>query len=1036
MDNIFNNDEEKKLLNILKNLNTVNELEFMFGNFSKDTVIDSYKFLLFIKFLKYYSDINKSEIFKTEELDIQYKIDDFKIYRVTINNLEDISNFMALYNSKDNSEIFSILCSKIKNNTKNVSIIEKEKLNEDTFNLTRFNVRLRLSNEIKLKDEKKFNDLLDINNIKSSNIFYRYKSRISYKLFEDEFIEIKIDATIVKQSNNINKVKDSLDIYEIELEIINKKKLSTKNISKYYNKINNTIKLILSVLGETNNLIDLFQKKEVISNYYKLLNDNSNNLYTMNVNTLEIIHLVDNLPNNYCVTDKADGQSCLAIIMNNKLYFIFHNFDVKFSGIEISKKLSEYNNTILDGEYIFNKKLNKHIFAAFDILYYKNENVRNISEFENRYIKLKDVINVCFGFKYNNKKYDTKYDYSKLINYYENDIDKYIDYLDNYLNNKTNENIIFYKYIIFPLGVSNSEIFSYAHILWNKYTKEKLSMVPYMLDGLIFTPLKQIYTRNFKELKNKIYKWKPYYHNSIDFYIKFEKDPNTNEILKIFDNTLNENISYNIINLHVGKSINNIEMPVLFKEDEKLYICKITDNDGIIRDIEGEVICDNTVVEFYYDNNLSTTNEFKWIPIRTRHDKTYSVNKYNKKYGNYYDVAESNWNSIINNIPIETFLLLGNESKFNNEIELLKKKIDATTIAKEKQKDVYYQKITDEAAPLRNFNNYVKSTMIFTYCSPKKLINGNIKKLNILDLGSGRGGDLMKFYHSKGINKYIGIDIDANGITSSSDGAISRYNNFRKKFPDFPKMNFIIGDVGLELNYESQKNSNNYSSNTNDNLIINNFGLNNKDTKKEMFDIFNCQLMIHFLFKDEFTWNNFCKNINNYLNYDGYVLITCLDGNIIHEKFIKNSGKISHFYEINGNKKKLFEFISKYEEKIFNKENVGLKYDAFVSMIKDDNNYDTEYLVKDKFIIESLNKKCDLKLIEQENFHNIFLNKKDFFENHLEYEVNNFTKNYLQNVKQFYEKNSMNDASLEFLKLHKLYVFKKIKKINLIDKYK
>ena len=86
--------------------------------------------------------------------------------------------------------------------------------------------------------------------------------------------------------------------------------------------------------------------------------------------------------------------------MNNKLYLIFTNLEIKYSGVELDKKYSSYNNTIIDGEYILNTQFNKYIYAAFDILYYKGENVQTNPKLEERYEKLNDVIAKCFGFDF------------------------------------------------------------------------------------------------------------------------------------------------------------------------------------------------------------------------------------------------------------------------------------------------------------------------------------------------------------------------------------------------------------------------------------------------------------------------------------------------------------------------------------------------------------------------------------------------------------------------------------------------------------
>ena len=44
---------------------------------------------------------------------------------------------------------------------------------------------------------------------------------------------------------------------------------------------------------------------------------------------------------------------------------------------------------------------------------------------------------------------------------------------------------------------------------------------------------------------------------------------------------------------------------------------------------------------------------FRWIPLRTRHDKTESVLKLKKKYGNNIEVAHKIWNSIQQNVTID-----------------------------------------------------------------------------------------------------------------------------------------------------------------------------------------------------------------------------------------------------------------------------------------------------------------------------------------------------------------------------------------------
>jgi len=53
--------------------------------------------------------------------------------------------------------------------------------------------------------------------------------------------------------------------------------------------------------------------------------------------------------------------------------------NVKNTNIKIYD--SKYNNTIMDGEYMYLSKYNKFVFLAFDCMFYGNENIKNESNF-------------------------------------------------------------------------------------------------------------------------------------------------------------------------------------------------------------------------------------------------------------------------------------------------------------------------------------------------------------------------------------------------------------------------------------------------------------------------------------------------------------------------------------------------------------------------------------------------------------------------------------------------------------------------------
>ncbi len=91
--------------------------------------------------------------------------------------------------------------------------------------------------------------------------------------------------------------------------------------------------------------------------------------------------------------------------------------------------LQKYNNTLLDGEYVYNEKYKKYIFLAFDILFLKNEKIL-IDNFKERYKLIIDVINNIFNINYN---------ITTITNLSENNIKKYVNELiNNFINKVTN----------------------------------------------------------------------------------------------------------------------------------------------------------------------------------------------------------------------------------------------------------------------------------------------------------------------------------------------------------------------------------------------------------------------------------------------------------------------------------------------------------------------------------------------------------------------------------------------------------------------
>ena len=1021
---LISEDERKKLEEIYKRTKKNDEYEFMFYNY-KEKKMRFMNFLQILEYIKHRSKKNNLNFISIITLDIIYSERETKEnYRITISGIESINKYMEMLHIRKNHVIFNVLAKMGKTNP-DINIIKKRRDVDNVLDINEFDIRARLSEEKELT-ESELKKITNLDESHMNNITFRYKQRASLNLLEDNEILMRLELTTVKSNKNINYLETDNPIYELEVDITAKKNNPNK---KYLDILCNETTRILKILQQSNNIINKNISQNVLNRYADLLGVNKEKMINLDgrkAQSLEVQHVIDKLPNKYAVTDKADGERYFLIIHEQSVYLISYNLEVKNTGIKLPDK--KYNDTILDGEYIFLSDKNKYIFMVFDCLYSKGKDIRDVSNFMSRLQVADDVINNCFVNKkdkgYIFKDYKDKYDATKVVNYHEKEIETYMGALNHDINLENNKLLVRRKYFIAVLGIQDNEIFKYSQLMWNKYVFDKKTACPYVLDGLIYHPLEQKYITSVKESKLFEYKWKPANKNSIDFYIKFARTTDTNRLLTLYDNSRTETIKnkpYRIAHLYVGKMVRGSEKPVLFQPEDDMnkYVAHLFLENGQVRDIEGNLIQDDTVVEFYYDNDLDIPSTHRWVALRTRHDKTESVKRFGKKYGNYFDIAKRVWRSIKNPFTMNDIGILAKDSTMSKHIDVLRKKIDASTILSESKENVYYQIKTNLAKPLRNFHNWMKSVIIYTHCNPTYEHGRN---LSILDIACGRGGDLMKFYHSK-IDFYVGIDVDNNGLISPTDSAISRYNKFKKSHPKFPKMYFINADGGALLNYEDQSKAIGTMSSQNKMLLEKFFPIDkNKMTK---FDRLNCQFAIHYFLKDDIIWNNFATNVNNALKPGGYLLVTCFDADRIIELLKNKTNYASYYTNTKGEKKVLIEIVKKFDDTQKDYK-TGNAIDVYNAMISQEGVYNTEYLVSKTFLENEFMEKCNMELVETDLFDNQFAIHKNYFKYVINFEENVKTRKFLQNAAEYYdESNEVNKASYEVSRLNRYYIFRK-----------
>lgn len=1039
-------DNYNKIKDIFKKIDENSEFEFIFySKRDRNITLTLEKYITLLKFLTKRSIVDKTKILETNNLmlDVSYNPDKETSYRCTLSGKENIDKYMKILSGANNHVVFRNLVQQSKKD-KTITVIKKEKNSEESCDIDDLYMRMRLSAEKNLSSEE-FSKLSKLENEEMEHITFRLKERTSLYLLKTKDTYVKVDLTITKTENRYTKLNSSIPRYELEIETMSKSK--SKDGDENLNIMLKETEILFKVLQQSNFIVTKSESEKVIENYKELLSVPKfhNNLFGRKPITLEIQY-TEIIPDKYAVTDKADGERHFLVIFNNKVYLINNNLDVKYTGIVLSKDNQKFNNSVVDGELIFIK--NRHVFLVFDCLFNSGIDVRKLLSLEERLKNADQIINKCFifgnqkGFDFSEKSNIKEFNLNKLLEFHKKQIKTLFDNLNNDIEIEKKLPLIRRKYFIHALGAKPWEIFAYSSLMWSLYTNDNNIKCPYILDGLIYQPNEQAYVADKKNSKYSDYKWKPQEKNSIDFYIEFVKDNNGN-ISEIYDNSY-ENISqdvndiemgerriknqkYKICRLFVGQQVGKTQSPVLFKEKDGLHEAYLLLKDGQVRDDEGNMLVDKTVVEFYYDMTDGIPNKFRWVPLRTRYDKTESVIKHKQQYGNFETVADGNWKSIINPLLMTDFeeLAKGNVPEkniyfYDKKLESIRKRITHEMVISSVKENSYFQKISNLAKPMRAFHNFMKDNLINTFCHEMY----DNKKKTILDIGVGRGQDIMKYYYAKA-KFVVGIDVDKQALVMPLDGAIDRYNNLKKK-SGFPPMYFIQASFNAELDYESQYKALGGMDSNNKQLIEKFFS---KEPKaRTIFDIIHAGFSLHYGFKDNETFTNLKNNINNYLKQDGYLIITTFDGVKIRE-LLKTKNKYTQEYtDDNGNVQTLFEIEKKYQDV---DESVimgtGNTIGVYMSWLMNEGSQYDEYLVDERFIVEEFKKDCHLDLVTTDLFNNSYDNYKEFFLHYCNFEAEDRTrKNFLKST-EFYKSNSVNNGCKVYTNLERFYVFRKRK---------
>uniref|UniRef100_A0A6C0IY68 mRNA (guanine-N(7))-methyltransferase n=1 Tax=viral metagenome TaxID=1070528 RepID=A0A6C0IY68_9ZZZZ len=456
-----------------------------------------------------------------------------------------------------------------------------------------------------------------------------------------------------------------------------------------------------------------------------------------------------------------------------------------------------------------------------------------------------------------------------------------------------------------------------------------------------------------------------------------------------------------------------------------------------------DIIKDDTIVEFAYkqydshDSRYEKDKFFRWVPLRTREDKTFKYKQGIKKQKRIYKII----NKFIDKIELGKTINEDEENLFEDikfyilsipgltdknirsvridefkdifmaNIDMIKtfypdysyitKGLDLTygqdkNVANNIWKTIhnpitdsmittglnipdsmedtgqYYKrdlsKKRDKSLTfcLQEFHNKIIKNDVLIKNISDKLYKDGLKTIHLLDMATGKGGDISKWVYNN-ISNVVGIDIIRNNIYDDIDGACIRLQNFietNKDRIDFyrkPNINFLVGDV-----FENIKTGEAFKQIESNNMWVKLWksGELNTDYSSNGFNVISMMFAIHYLFKSKTSFDNLIQNIDENLQNNGYFIGTCLDGKKLMEKFSeKNITKNKYLRGIKDGKV-IWKIKNNNDSFVLENsdESLGKSIDVFISSI---NQEITEYVVNFDFLVDKLKEK-NIVLVDKE----------------------------------------------------------------------
>ena len=197
-------------------------------------------------------------------------------------------------------------------------------------------------------------------------------------------------------------------------------------------------------------------------------------------------------------------------------------------------------------------------------------------------------------------------------------------------------------------------------------------------------------------------------------------------------------------------------------------------------------------------------------------------------------------------------------------------------------KQYYIGQTTNISRPLNKFHNKVKELLLDN--KSNNLCNITDTHKSLLDTSIGRGGDLWKWCKYN-YTTILGFDIDMLGIENMGEGlgsigAKKRLQDMKmtgsedqKKWARQSKIFFAVADTSKDIS-KLENIDDNYVSTVREAY---------RHMPDHSFDTVSSQFTVHYYFEHESKIKQYLQNVQRSIKKDGYLLITCLDGESVYD---------------------------------------------------------------------------------------------------------------------------------------------------------